>query len=364
MIYNNVFRDVGTLSPYTPLRQIAPLVLAGIVSAAGSAIAGGANALSTNAANKRTIANQNELWEKQKAYQNWLNANGALIQKQSMQRAGFNPNAEFGTSANLQAPTPQKSDIQPTDYSLLSSVGSDVAQMIQQQPVVDATVQKTNADAQLTKANADYQNIVNDRLRSEDATYHNEYNAINPPQDGSIPETIVTPANKGTFDALRAINQYKGELSDIDARTAQNALAKNVAQMQLNNPKVVDALVRMPFREFRKLFYETLDIMEDINLKKAQTSYYDSQTALNQLEEEITRNSNIHEMITKYLGDGATADFAHVMVLLLGSLTGNMRFGANVSKFSGKTKSTNTNTTNSSVRTSSTSVNHNYNHSK
>lgn len=332
MVYHFYFDGLGSFTPYPSFKQIAPLVLAGLVAGAGSAIAGGANAVSTSVANKRNIDNQNALWNKQKAFQNFLNANGALIQKQSMLRAGLNPNAELGTYANLTAPSPSKSDVTPVNFDFLSSSGADVAKMIQQQPIVDATARKENALAK-------EQEILNQRLLSEDSVYHNDDVISNPSVDengNSISELVKSPVNKGTYDALRALNQYKGEISDISAKVAYNRLQEEVFKNQFQDKTVVNALTRMPFREFRKLYWETQDLIEDLNLKKSQISLNDSQTALNNLEEEITRNSNIHELITKYLGDGAVADFAHVMVILLGSLTGNMRLGANVSKFSGK----------------------------
>lgn len=309
MLYRFVYNGVGE-SFANSIFKFNPFIIGGAIAGGASLLSSFINSQSQKSFNREQYEKQNELINKGYAREDKINANSALIQRQALEKAGLNPFlSNYGDiNTNIDTSVPALSAPQYDLSGLLQ-----VAQMVQQQPLLDAQARQVNADAKA-------QEIENSRLISEDYEYYNDSIIKNPPLDGSIPELKKSPVNKGTYDALRAINQYKGELSDVDAKTAQNALAKNIAELQNADKDVVNALVRMPYREFRKLFYETQDIIEDMNLKKAQISLADSQTALNKLDEELKRNSNVHALITKYLGEGATADFAHVMVILLGAL--------------------------------------------
>ena len=138
-----VFRDVGGSASYSPLFKRDPLIIGGAIAGASALI----NGYLQHRANKQNIQNQNALWNEQLRQQNFLNANGALIQRQALQRAGLNPNAEFGTSANLQSPTPQKSDVVAPR---LDTQG--IAQMIQQQQLIDAQAENLKANTGKTEA--------------------------------------------------------------------------------------------------------------------------------------------------------------------------------------------------------------------
>lgn len=148
MIIFHTFGDAG-LSPCSPRFKQMPIPLGlAIAGIASSALGTGANVLMQKRANEQNIQNQNSLYQKQKEYQNFLNANSMLIQKQAMQRAGFNPNAQFGTSANLQTPTPSKSDIVAPhiDTGGLNGMFQQMMQLEQQQSLIDAQVRKTDAE--------------------------------------------------------------------------------------------------------------------------------------------------------------------------------------------------------------------------
>lgn len=287
MVYNNVFRDVGALSPYTHFRLIDPITLSGIAVAAGSALAGGANALSTNAANKRNIANQNELWEKEKAYQNWLNANGALIQKQSLQRAGFNPNSAFGTSANLQAPSPQKSDIQPTDFSFLSSAGSDVAHMIQQQPIIDAQVKNIEADT--AKKSAETNNLNIDSLLKQTQNWSlRQKTPVEVKNIEKNTELLHEEMNRVKWDSKQIeanIELIKSKQANIDVDTSflldsydtrLGMLTAAVSELQSRNALNI-ANAAVAFKSIEVMSHQIREIESRVSLNQKEWLYLDSQ---------------------------------------------------------------------------------------
>lgn len=104
------------------------------------AFASFANSAMQNATNSSSIRNQNALWQKQKEYQNFLNANGMLVHRNALAKAGLNPNYEFGPSENLTAGTPNQAS--------LVSPNIDVGSLLQSQ-LIDS--QRRNIDADTDK---------------------------------------------------------------------------------------------------------------------------------------------------------------------------------------------------------------------
>ena len=86
MIDKFVFRDVGGSPSYSPLFKRDPFIIGGAIAGASALI----NGYLQHRANQKNLQNQNDLYDRQLKYQNFLNANGALIQRQALQRAGLN----------------------------------------------------------------------------------------------------------------------------------------------------------------------------------------------------------------------------------------------------------------------------------
>lgn len=318
------------------------------------------NAAYQDKQNEENRQAQNDMLTRQQNFQRELNANSALVQMQSLKKAGLSPNllsgnpaynatASLGDSSSQQAPQ--------IDVSAISS-------LLQQQPLVDAQARKDNAEAKAQEIENARQETLDRHL---DAYFKDKFPAFDDPNAVGSYKNY----NKGTIDAQKLEREWEVRATELDALDVQYQFDKLVNDTKLANSATVQAVADMPLLERRKLYNEVLNLIKDrkvmdsvIKLNDAHTSLAASQEALNILEEEITRNSNIHELITKYLGDGAMADAAHFITMLVGAVTGNMRFGANLSKFSGKTRSTNTNTnTNSNTnRSTSNSRVHVYKH--
>lgn len=322
MVYLINFGDVGEFahSPHFKRMPIG-LATAGLISAGAALLGHGANIAMQERSNRKNIENQNALYDKQKQYQNFLNANGMLIQRQSMQRAGFNPNAEFGTSANLQSPTPSKSDVVAPQVDT-----SAMQQMLQQLPTQEAEIKGKHAS---TKA----QEIENQRKASEDATLYNLdiiASAKKAESEGKpvtdLPELKVAPFNAGSIKALRDYSAMQVEKSNNEFSILQNTFKTLVTNKQIENSEVVDKMAQIPAKEFDLLFNRVAEVAQHTSLMKSEGELADSKKKLADLEEELTRNSDVHAIITKYLGNSSVADAVHAIVAVFQVITGGVSF--------------------------------------
>ena len=113
--------------------------------------------------NKQNIDNQWRLFHAMNNRQDYLNSNQDLIKRQSLQRAGLNLWSEFGGNPNLSSNSVSQPE-QRTVPKVAPQFDTAFAQMLQQQPLLDA-------QAELTKQKAKEQEILNNRMRSEDLTH-------------------------------------------------------------------------------------------------------------------------------------------------------------------------------------------------
>lgn len=360
MNYKHLFTPLGIIAHWCfPCDAFGVgTAIAGIANMIGTANANSQNVRMQEEINQRNISNQWKMFHAQNARQDYLNRNQDLIKRQSLVGAGLNVNSEFGGYPNLATNSiplaeQKAAQVQPIDASVF-------AQLLQQAPLVNAQARQANADAKAQEIENARQETLDRHL---DAYFKDKFPAF----DDANAVGSYKDYNKGTIDAQKLEREWEVRATELDALDVQYQFEKLVNDKKLADSATIQAVADMPLLERRKLYNEVLNLIKDrkvmdsvIKLNDAHTSLAASQEALNLLEEEITRNSNIHELITKYLGDSAMADAAHFITMLVGAVTGNMRFGANLSKFSGKTRSTNTNS--NTNRNTSTSRVHVYKH--
>lgn len=131
----------------------------------------------------------------------------------------------------------------------------EFAQMLQQQPLVDA-------QAELTKQKAKEQEILNNRMRSEDLTHKVEdiiaqWKKNNEgKKDAVLPDLPVVPHDSGWFKAMRERNLYQGEQQTVEIQSYENDLRRLIITNQIASPHVLDAFVNMPVAEKSKLISE------------------------------------------------------------------------------------------------------------
>lgn len=291
--------------------------------AIATALSSAINFISGGHANRANIRNQNELLRKQFNMQQELNANGALVQKQGLERAGMNVLSQFGPNLNLSAPSPSKSDIIAPQADL--SGLAQMAQMMQQQPLVDA-------QAKVASEQAEAQRIENERNKSKDLVIRNQTLIDNVVKNGNLTDQEfldwysdnIRPVqeNLGSFEARKLLRAYQSELFQFDAQDAQNLLKKKVAENQIKSSPVIEALTNMPTQEFERLFAETNDLWASVVLKGKQGEYYDAQTALTDTENELKQNSSLIPLIQKYIPEGGLRDAITALVIIASSFTG------------------------------------------
>lgn len=363
MKYNRILTPLGITAHRCFLNDFWGIgtSVAGLANLAGTLITNKQNVDLQREINQKNIENQWQLFRAQNARQDYLNANQDLIKRQSLQRAGLNVNSEFGGYPNIAtnsvSPAVQNAPVMNApDFSTFAT-------LLQNAPLVKAQARKENADAER-------QEIENERERSLDKGINKfVHDNLDTSEVGDLQGIEIQGGqgmtyNKGTLQAQQLTREWQSRLKELDKNDVRNVLDKLVTEAQLKDNRTIQALRDMPYYEQQKLSREIdvlikqPDVMDSVMAYNyAQAHNADTQAALNELEEEITRNTNINELIHKYLGDGSLADFAQVFVMIVGALTGNMRFGANVSSFKGKVKSS------SKVQSSSNNTNHNINYS-
>lgn len=118
------------------------------------------------AVNSQNMDFQREMFDKKLARENYLNANSALLQRQSLEKAGLNPNiGAYGQlQSNLPNGTPSSQAYameNPMNNAAVNSFGS----LIQNQPLVDAQVENIKADTDKKKLEGE--NVKVDTLLKE-----------------------------------------------------------------------------------------------------------------------------------------------------------------------------------------------------
>ena len=238
-----------------PIPAVPALVAA--APAIASAISSAVNFISGNHANRANIRNQNELLKKQYQMQQELNANGALVQKQGLERAGMNVLSQFGPNVNLSAPTPSKSDIIAPQADL--SGVAQMAQMMQQQPLVEAQVNKTKAEENY------YQSLV---PKNEADTQKTIQETVNLAIQAGILQ-FQSDTQKQQFEANMA-NLF----ADIDLKEAQTSgqqFENLIKGEKLDQERLETMFQNATFEQRKSLYLWTLkNLQADTRLKGAQ----------------------------------------------------------------------------------------------
>lgn len=276
-----------------------------------------------NAANKEYDRRQSDL------------VNSSLVKRQALSKAGMNLNSEFGgfspiassSSAPLAAAVSPHADFYPGQPALGSSDWFDasglasIAGMLQQKPVLDANTRKINADAER-------QEIENDRLNHEDSQYnlgvHNLTSSSLSDEvstmfatstadiDSLLPSVEINGKdkrfNKGDFDAIKDIREYRSTVARLEADDVENILRKAVANSRNKNAAVIKALANLPAAEYRKLSEEILNIIEDRKLIQANATNANKQGDKLDLDidfekwwNEHQKNSSLTSLAQRYL---------------------------------------------------------------
>ena len=163
MNYKVYIRSIACQTRYIPPQPNIIPALIGAAAVLGSGIVGAVSGNSQNKANLReqrrinaeNIAFQREMFAKKSAREDVLNANSALLQRQSLEKAGLNPN--IGNYGQLQTNVSQGTPSSQAYAGQNPFTGIDagaLANLIQNQPLVDAEVAKRKAEKNLIEKQA------------------------------------------------------------------------------------------------------------------------------------------------------------------------------------------------------------------
>lgn len=296
--------------------------VAGVGNFISSLITNHQNVKSQEEINRRNIENQWKMFQALNDRQDYLNSNQDLIKRQSLQRAGLNLFSEFGGNPNVSTNTVSQPE-QKTVPKVAPHLDSAFVQMLQQQPLVDA-------QAKLTQQKAKEQEILNNRMLSEDLTHKTqdiieEWKKQNEGKKGAIlPDIPIVPHDSGWFKAMRERNQYKGEQQTVDIQSFENDLRRLVIENQIASPAVLDSFVNLPVAEKSKLISESKLAIANASLSaqkekesNEQTKYISTQDAYLQLKKQIENDNNLTQYVHKmFSGDFGFEDAIKMLVLV------------------------------------------------
>lgn len=245
-----------------------------------------------------------DLWNKNNEYNTPQNQVDRLV------AAGINPNMygsiSSGTSSSTasSSSTPSGSQasagspiaMQPTDsfrktlqlVDTLVNGGTGIAKAFFQDSSLSANTRQANAQARLTNANAEAQEIQNNISRSYDAglatagLYFNsntadfinqqDYDALDDLQKRDYQLVTGNGTNKGTgqntgiMKAAQAISTMFKDVNQNKASSLQAKLAATIFGKQIQDPDVINGLVKMPAKQFDELCGSLARITKELKL--------------------------------------------------------------------------------------------------
>lgn len=236
-----------------------------------------------------------------------LMRNSPTIQKEAMINAGINPASQFGNfSGNLaqssvptytpQSGAPSAPAMPQNGMFNLGDTVSKIAELLVQTPLIKAKARDINADA-------DRKEMENKGTVEENAWYawafdprFDELQYVNEPKKGIdgyvLPESKkVVPRSttrKGVEARELAKKRIEAELANLNKSISQDELAEMVANKQIANNEVVDALVNLPDVQYKEVMSKIDEMASHINLMNKQGELFVSQKELNDLEKEFS----------------------------------------------------------------------------
>lgn len=328
MLYSVIYCDVGRYGPSR--KMIAPLAIAGIAAAAGSVLSNLLGSSAQERVNKANIANQNQLFEKQKDYQNYLNANSALIQRQSLERAGMNVNSNFGPSINTTASVPQQAQQQafiPNFDSVLSFLQNMPAMKLQEEQAEAQSIQNEREKAK-DKAAGQYlldKDTFNTSLSEDLKSIGVDPSVCGLNSDNVLPNLTVGSKphyNMGDFEFKQMSASFEHNLKQYDADDARWALEKLVHRAQAKDKEALEALTKLPKAQLDQIAAATKEAIASAKLHDAQTAtegsrkaLFDAQKAYQELQTKIANDSNMSQIFDTIMKEGLSFENVGKMLI-------------------------------------------------
>lgn len=310
-VYMKIF-DFTFLYPYRPQNKCVVPAIIGAAAAVGSS-------LLTNAANR---SNAERSYQIQRDYNQWLLSHQTQEQVRDLRSAGLNPAFMNGSQLG-NTPSPPAYDTPHFDSPLdLSS-----AMMFANNA---ANTRLTNAQAraqELLNADKEHKNRAIAHTYDEgvwllDGKPISDVDANDLLSSGSteLPDfsirSIAPDGAEGRFEGEKLLKRWDKEVSDINVQKLHNALETMVTNGQISNPRVVQSLQNMPYWSYKDIVEKVNNaVVNRLNMKK-QGDILDIDKVTKQLEQDITRDSNLLQYVEKaFSGDFSLKDLAKLLVL-------------------------------------------------
>lgn len=287
------------------------------------ALAGAAaQAFSNWFSNQMSMKNQSELMDKQHEHnkelarmqQNYLlqNAkNASSIERVSREQAGFNLNGDGGFSplAGMSPPStgaPSAPQMAPVDVASMLGVASQMSLQ--------------NAERRKVEADAKAKELENLGTEEENRWYQWSFDPefdklvykkdVEKGIDGYVLPDVnkVVPkasTRKGVEARELAKVRIQSEFAKLESLQSQEELARMVADGQIKNNEVVQALIKLPQAQYDEVMGKIAEMASHINLMSAQKDLAISEKELNNLEKEFSPKA-IMEKIVNHPFDPAT----------------------------------------------------------
>lgn len=289
--------NVGlNFQPYKPLeKNVVPFLVPAIISAAatlGSSVVGALTNKSNQEEQERINAQnmdfQREMFARKSAREDVLNANSALIQRQALEKAGLNPNiGSYGQlQTNVTQGTPSSQAYQAQNPFDAQQAGV-LANIVQQQPLVDAQVKNIQADTQ--KKNAEAENIAVDTILKNTQNWAlRQKTPAEVKQLEKNTELLHEEMNRVKWDSKQIeanIELTKSKQANIDVDTSflldsydtrLGQLVASVSELQSRNSLNI-AQACVAYKSIEVMSHQIKEIESRVSLNQKQWLYLDSQ---------------------------------------------------------------------------------------
>ena len=294
--------------------------------------------------NKKNRQFQQHLADQAYERQRELTVDSASLQKQGLIQAGISPAAmngyTGGTASISSGPSAPSSQSEFVPFDISSAI---------QGLLSSANIQNTKANTRKTNADAEAQELENDKTKAEmdewrnrssehdayfiddngvrhsksDSDFDVQVQKYRDSHHGTYPDTIVVPSN--VISERQAL--VKKTMSDIDASIARNdndvvqaKFAKQVALSKLADADVMHAIYNMDLKQFESLSETINKIKSDVDVNKSVSEYNKAKTsesrqavlesiartALIKSQDKALSNSNIANMVDQLVNSKDT----------------------------------------------------------
>lgn len=301
-----------------------------------------------------TILNQDnakEILKLEQDYNNFLLGNQKQLSMDDAKKAGVNPAFAQGSvmGSSSSSPSVSAGTAIPTDFSGIGNGFNAMAQLLMQEPVLEA-------NTRLTNAKAEEQELLNADKKSKNRVLANEFPEYQDENGNAIPDldkwlstrddktklpsilTIPMQGAEGRYDAKQSVERWKREVSEINYNKVHFELLRLVEDLQLRDKDVVNALYDMPLRTWTKLCEDVEGVIQSNANAKKQGLILDLEKSQRELEKQITEDSNVNQYIEKIFSkDFEIKDLAKLLVMsFLGTINNLSPLSSAYNNFKGK----------------------------